>query len=182
VDSKYIPAADSFIEEGIDYRRIAASVAANSITGEEFRDRAEKLLIRFFNDEDKQIRQQADDVFGKIGSSDLGRFIDLVWHYLKSKAFYDDDAFFFFNTLKDASLPIHEFVIHAAEFIIEDSAHNESHHRQHDLFQLMDLLKHEYAASEKSPEIRRRFLDIIDKMLEKELYGIDEILKVHERE
>jgi hypothetical protein len=37
-------------------------------------------------------------------------------------------------------------------------------------------------ASEQDPELRRRVLDIIDIMLEKELYGTEKILKAHERE
>jgi hypothetical protein len=50
-----------------------------------------------------------------------------------------------------------------------------------DLHQLQGLLTREYAASEKDPALRKRLLDVIDKMLEMQLYGTSEILDAHDR-
>jgi hypothetical protein len=75
-------------------------------------------------------------------------------------------------------------VIRAAErFVVNCEPNSESGGRRHlDLHQLQGLLKREYAASEKNPELRKRLLNVIDVMLQKELYGTEEIVKAHERE
>jgi hypothetical protein len=179
---KYIAEADHLIEEGIMYRRLAADVAARSITHEEFRDRAERLLIRFFNDEDKHVRQQADHVFREILPDDFVRYTNLAWAYLKSQSFKIDGSYAFFDALEKAICPTYELVISVAELIVSDlSKDAQTGGLLRDLHHLKDLLKREYTASENNPELRKRLLDVIDKMLERELYGTEEILKVHER-
>ena len=61
-------------------------------------------------------------------------------------------------------------------------ANGDANSRHLDLHQLQDLLQREYNVSENDSELRGRLLDVLDSMLEKELYGTDEILKSHERE
>ena len=53
--------------------------------------------------------------------------------------------------------------------------------RSTDLHQLQDIIKKEYSASEGYPPLRKRLLDLIDGMLRLELYGVDTIIKAHER-
>lgn len=181
-DPSYIPIADALIEEGVAYRRLAADVASDAITHEEFRERAERQLVRFFNDEDKHVRREAGDVFRRMEENDLSRFSGLIQAYLASSAI-QDDAFAFFHSMEKSTCSIHEYVICAAERIIADIDIDPASRRHIEgLYQLKDLLKREYAASENNPDLRRRILNVIDKMLERELYGIDEILKAHERE
>ncbi|MHB8908395.1 MAG: NACHT domain-containing protein [Syntrophales bacterium] len=181
-DQKYISVADHLIKEGVMYRRLAADVAARSITYEEFRDRAELMLIRFFNDEDKHVRQQADHVFREISSDEFVRFTSLAWAYLKSQSFKIDGSYAFFDALEKATCPTYELVISIAELIVSDlSKDGPTGGLLRDLHHLKDLLKREYAASENNPELRKRLLDVIDKMIEREFYGTDEILKAHER-
>jgi len=181
-DQKYIVEADHLIEAGTMYRRLAADVAARSITHEEFRDRAEQMLLRFFNDEDKHVRQQADYVFREILPDEFVRYTSLAWAYLHSKSFRIDGSYAFFSALEEATCHTHELVISMAELMVSDLLKNgkiggllrELHH-------LKDLLKKEYVASENNLDLRKRILDVIDKMLERECYGTEEILKAHER-
>jgi hypothetical protein len=179
----YAPEADRLIEAGKVYRRLAADVASHAITSEECRDRAERQLIRFFNDEDNQVRQQAAEVFRQIEPNEFARFSDLAEAYLASRAF-DHDAFAFFHALEQATTSVHALVISAAQQIIANLEVNGATGTTNyvDLHQLQGLLTREYAASENDPELRRRLLDVIDVMLEREMYGADEILKAHERE
>jgi hypothetical protein len=51
-----------------------------------------------------------------------------------------------------------------------------------DLHQLQEFSKNEYAATEHAPAVRRRILDVLDIVLEHEMYGADEVLKAHERD
>jgi hypothetical protein len=182
-DAAYASEANQLIEEGHLYRRLAAGVVSHAITREEFRERAEKQLVGFFDDEDEQVCKCAANVFRNIEPKDFARFFELATKYVASRAF-DYDAFAFFHALEEATCSVHELVISAAEKLIARNESNEKPdgHRHVDLHQLQGLLKREYAASEKEPELRRRLLDVIDKMLERELYGTEEIIKAHERE
>ena len=181
-DPGYASQADRLIEEGDVYRRLAADVASHAITREEFRERSEGQLTRFFDDDDKQVRQQAADVFREIEPDEFGLFSDLAQAYLRSRAF-ESDSFAFFRALEEATSSVYELVIHAAEKLVGDlDAHGTAGGRRHlDLHRLQDLIKREYAASEGYPALRRRLLDVIDMMLAQEVYGIDNILKAHER-
>jgi hypothetical protein len=181
----YTQEADRLIEAGDVYRRLAADIASHAIVKEEFRDRVERHLVRFFNDEDEQVRKQAADVFREIEPNEFARFSGLAEAFLASRAF-EHDAFAFFHALERATSSVHVLVISAVEKIVaalqahgNPGAHN---HRDLDLHQLQGLLKREYVASEHDPELRGRLLDVIDMMLAAELYGTDEILKAHERE
>jgi len=182
-DPGYATEADQLVEEGEVYRRLAAGVAADVIAREEFRERAERQLIRFFNDDDEKVRKQASGVFRRLEPSEFSRFYDLANKYVDSRAL-EDDAFAFFHALEEATSSVHAFVIRAAERIIADfDTHAATAGRRSvDLHQLQGLLKREYAASESNPQLRRRLLDVIDMMLERELYGTLEIVKAHERE
>lgn len=182
-DPSYISQADQLLEEGAVYRRLAADVASQAITSEEFRERAELQLIRFFDDEDEQVRRQAGNIFHKIEPNEFFRFFNLARAYIASRVF-DDESFAFFHALKRATCSVQELVTSAAERIVATLQANGAvrNGRQLDLHQLQDLLKQEYAISENNAELRRRLLNVIDVMLEMELYGIDEIIKSHERE
>jgi hypothetical protein len=182
-DSAYAAEADRYIEGSHVYRRLAAGVASDAITREEFRKRAEEQLVRFFYDEDDQVCKRAANVFRHIEPGDFARFFDIARKYIASRAF-ELDSFAFFHALEEAECGVCELVISAAEKLLASSdANNESDgRRQLDLHQLQGLLKREYAASEKNPELRKRLLNVIDVMLQKELYGTEEIVKAHERE
>lgn len=62
----YTQEADRLIEEGNVYRRLAADIASHAIVKEEFRDMAERQLVRFFNDEDEQVRKQAATAITRV--------------------------------------------------------------------------------------------------------------------
>jgi hypothetical protein len=85
--------------------------------------------------------------------------------------------------LESATCDIYPLVTRAAERLIADlEQHGTGGGRRYsDLHQLQDLIKTQYAASEHAPDVRKRLLDVIDAMLERELYGVDVIIKAHER-
>lgn len=165
-DLSYASEADCLIEEGVVCRRLAADVASRAITLEEYRERAERQLLRFFNDEDKLVRRQAGNVFREIKPDEFTRFSNLAEAYLASSAF-EDDLFPFFHALDEATCSVHEWVIRAAEKLIAklQGFGQSGGDRLTDFHQLKDLLKREYAASESAPELRERLLDVIDVML-----------------
>ena len=55
-DASWIAEADTLLEESIVTRRLGANVAADAVNRKEFRARAVEQLLRFFNDEDRDVR------------------------------------------------------------------------------------------------------------------------------
>ena len=46
---------------------------------------------------------------------------------------------------------------------------------------IKDILRQEYVLSERNPKVRKKILDLIDLMLSKEVYGVNDIVSVHDR-
>jgi hypothetical protein len=88
-----------------------------------------------------------------------------------------------FHALDEAECKVDDIVISATEGLIADIKRNgnAAGRRTMDLHRLQDIIKDEYASSESDPNLRRRLLDLIDNMLQLELYGVDKIIKAHER-
>jgi hypothetical protein len=181
-DAKYAPLAKALSESGVVYRRLAADVASHAVTHDEYRYLAENVLRLSFDDEDKQVRSQAADVFRNIKPDEFQKYRTLADQYVNSRAF-ESESFAFFNALQAAECKVDDIVILATEKLIIDleTNGNQGGRRMTDWSQLQDIIKREYAASENEPSLRNRFLDLIDKMLLLEMYGTDEILRAHER-
>ena len=181
-DARYAPMADALSSGGVVYRRLSAGVASHAIALDEYRYRAENILEKSFNDEDEQVRNQAGEVFRELAPNEFGRHLELAYSFLRSKAF-EAESWSFFHILEKAECKVDDIVISATEALIEDleSNGNAAGRRSMTLHQLQDILKKEYAASEANPTQRGRLLDQIDRMLELELYGVDSIIRPHER-
>lgn len=181
-DSAYAADADRFIEKSGLYRRLAADVASGAFVEEEFRDRAEQQLIRFFNDDDEEVRKQATDVFRRIDHADSGRFFRLAEAYIESKAF-EGEMFAFVQALEDATIDVCELVISASEKLVTQLNPKDlgDDQRTWDIGHLQELIKREYPASDANPKLRGRVLDVIDRMLALDFAGTDEILEAHDR-
>lgn len=181
-DDKYIQRADRLIAESSEFKLLAVECAADAVVDGELTDRALETVSRYFNDPDKQIRAKASDVFRSIPSTNFERATSLCRRYIDSLAF-DEHSFPFFDALGKATCDVIELVVSAAEKLVGAVATaNAAHQRATDLHQLQELLKKEYAATENSPALRKRILDVLDVMLAHEMYGTDEVLKAHERD
>jgi hypothetical protein len=181
-DEAYRDEADRFIEQGPAYRRLAADLAAHAFARDEFRERAERLLIRFFADEDIDVRRQTADAFRNIEPQDFYRYKGLAEQYISSRAF-DTEAFALLHALGTATCDVTDLVVLAAVRLVSDLERDggAAGRRTSELHQLQDLLQREYVASEGNPEVRKKMLDLIDSMLACELYGTDAIVKEHDR-
>jgi hypothetical protein len=181
-DPVYAPLAKAFSQNGVVYRRLAADVASHAVTHFEYRHLAEGVLRVSFDDEDKQVRSQAADVFRNIKPEEFQQYRTLADQYVNSRAF-EAESFAFFHALQAAECRVDDIVISATEKLITDLEvnGNQGGRRATDLHQLQEIIKREYASSENEPGLRHRLLNLIDKMLSFELYGTDEIIRAHER-
>jgi hypothetical protein len=181
-DAQYALLADALVNDGDVYRRLIADIASQTVTVDEYRFRAENVLRASFDDEDKQVRSQSANVFRSIKPNEFGRYRTLATQYLQSKAF-EAESWAFFHALSDAECRVDDIVIAATEKLMLDIEINgkTGERRSMDLHYLQDIIKKEYSASEADPPLRKRLLDLIDDMLKLELYGVDTIIKAHER-
>lgn len=182
INDEYIEQAEQLAARSVNHRRLLADVASDVLTWTENRMRAENLLKEFFFDEDKQVREQAAHVFGNIRGEEVERCRDLSENFVQSPAF-SENSFRFLHILKEASCDVLDLVILAAERLIAMTEEEGWHgiDIKIDAHYLNDLLKREYVSSEKNAAARKRLLDLTDKMLAHNLYGVDSMVTAHDR-
>jgi len=181
-DIRYLQLSDTLERASLDARRLAADVASHAIRHDTFVERAALKLRGYFHDDDAEVRKQASETFRSIPPDQFASFFDLSREFVRSPA-YEGDSFAFLHALETAACNVAELVILAAERVIMalKAGGPNAKGRDMNLYQIKDLIKTEYAASEREPELRRRLLDIVDEMLLLDLSGVDEITKSHER-
>jgi tRNA A37 threonylcarbamoyladenosine biosynthesis protein TsaE len=183
-DDTFAERANELAKQSDEHRKLAANAATNHLAHAAYRIRAERQLTVFFNDPDKEIRAEAAECFRNVREESLETYRELMHSFISSKAFGEEN-FSFFWLLKDAQEPTTEEVIMAAERIIELTEQPDGTSKQQrphrEMHYLDDLLLREYTATEDQPELRKRILDILDKMLILGLYGTDKIIQEHER-
>lgn len=176
--------AEELATQSDQHRKLAADAAANHLPHAAYRGRAEHQLMVYFNDPIKEIRAEAAECFRGIWKEGLEPYRSLMRTFIQSKAF-DESNFSFFHLLKEAHESKSEEVILAAERILDlaEQPDEESspQGRLREMHYLDELLLQEYSATEDRPELRRRVLDIFDRMLVLGLYGTDKIIQEHER-
>lgn len=181
-DDEYIEQAEQLAARSVNHRRLLADIAADVLTWTENRMRAEKLLKEFFFDEDKQVREQASHVFGKLRGEEIERCRELAENFVQSPAFSENSSRFL-RMLEEASCDVLDLVIGSAErliAVIEEEGGNDRGVNR-DAHYLNDLLKREYVSSEKNADARKRLLDLTDKMLAHNIYGVDSMVTAHDR-
>ena len=181
-DSDYDDLYNELYNKTPEYRRIAADVASEWLIYTEYHDKATNRIKSFFNDEDEDVRKNAAHIFRKIKSEDINHYHDLILEYINSISF-QSDTFDFLLFLKESKSDVHKYVILAAQRIFECCENPEISKslQMRDCFYLDELLEIEYTNSEYNPELRKQFLDIIDKMLELGVHGADKVVKAHDR-
>jgi ATPase family protein associated with various cellular activities (AAA) len=175
--------ADRLIKTSEIYRKLAADAAANHFPSSEYRVRAEAQLIDFFNDPSKDVRAEAADCFRYMEHDKLGSYRYVLRSYIYSRAF-EEQNFSFFLLLQEAHDTTFEEVVLASERILDltEKELNQGTVRQFtEAHYLDELIRREYAAVADKPNLRKRLLDVIDKMLKLGFYGTDQIIREHER-
>lgn len=183
-DDTFGARAEDLAGQSKQLRRLAANAAANHLPEAAYQDRAIQQLAGYFNDPSKEVRTEAAGCFREICNEDLEPYRGLMLTFIQSRAF-DSDNFAFFLLLKEAHQNTTEEVILTAErvlFLAEqpDDATSPAGRRR-EMHYLDDLLLREYRATDDRPALRKRILDILDRMLILGLYGTDKIIEEHER-
>lgn len=169
---------------GDRYRQLAAYAASNHLSHAAYRSIAEQQLTEFFNDPVKEIRTESAECFRELWNESIDPYRPLIHAFIRSKAF-EEDNFSFFHLLKDSHETTTEEVLLATERVIDLAGQPDDNSspsgRRREMHYLNDLLLKEYAATEHLPDLRKRILDILDRMLILGLYGTDKIIQEHDR-
>lgn len=180
-DAELAARADELISKGEIYRKLAADAAANHLPHADYRERAERQLEIFFDDPIKEIRVEAASCFRNIKDEDLNFYRPLLRKFIQSRVF-EDENFSFFHLLKETREHTFEEVILSSERLLQLSdIKTKEGNSFREMHYLDDLIIREYTAVTDRPDLRRRLLDVIDRMLELNLYGTEQIIKEHER-
>ena len=177
--------ADVSVEQSDQHRSLAAHAAANHLVHAAYRLRAEQKLVEYFDDPVKEVRTAAADCFNEMREGEsIEPYRSLIRTFIRSQAF-DGETFWFFHILKDAAESTTEEVILAAERILalteQPEESSSPQRRSREMHYLDELLLREYRATDDRPELRKRILDILDRMLLLGLYGADKVIEEHER-
>ena len=178
----FTPRADALLNECPEFSRLAAEGASVAIVDGELTERALTAIGAYFNSPDRETRKHAGEVFRNAQPEHFARFVPLARDYVKSAAF-QDESFPLFYALGKATTDVTDLVILAAEELLNVVGTGlAANRRATDFHQLRELLTNAYATTEFSPDHRKRLLDVLDTMLSREIYGVDDVLKAHERD
>ncbi|TDV01142.1 hypothetical protein C7408_1592 [Paraburkholderia caballeronis] len=170
---EYMGEADGYIRTNTDCARLAATCAAHAIKEGELTSRAMRTLSELLQSGDSDTLSNAGDVFRNVPPESFHKLTALARDYIVVTSLRDD-AFPLLYGLEHATGDISELVVEAAEQLVANACKLERRRRRAtDLQQIRTLLSREYAASENRPALRTRILDVLDTMLELDLFGAE---------
>ncbi len=158
------------------HTKLWASILCEFATHTEFRSMAISELERLFSHEVPEVRRAAADVFQHIAGDDFSYFMDMARAFIRSPAF-KDETYSIIAALEQASCDVTELVVEVGKILVRDR----DDRVDRSMHQIQKVLKREYVNSEGRPELRTRFLDLIDDMAAKNVYEADDLMRLDER-
>ncbi|MCY4420212.1 MAG: hypothetical protein OXC42_03025 [Gammaproteobacteria bacterium] len=162
-------------EQSLSYLKLWAEVLCEFAPETEFRNMAISELEKLFPHGDPQVRKAAGGVFWNIPSEEFPYFMSMTRVFIRSPACEVVAPGALIRILKEASCDVTEIVIEVGEKLIMQEAGYVFVH------ELLDILKREYVNTENRSDLRKRILDLIDYMCEKNLYGVDDLMGLDDR-
>lgn len=165
-----------------DQRKGAVSVAAANLFSLECAEYTHTVLPIFFNDPVKKIRDEAAKCFRRAEGRDLENAKPIIRAFLESAAFGEnvDDLM---RPMENSTADIAEEILMTCEAVIShmetiSEAPTYQLHGQAD--NIVELVLRAYRQTDVA-EVRTRCLDIVDRLLAQEVYGIAKELVEFER-
>jgi len=165
-----------------DKRTGAAKVAAANVSNEKCRDFSHSALVRFFDDPIKEVRAEAASFFQKVEGRQLEACRRLIRAFLASRAF-SENMEVLIRSLERSTANIPEELLAACEAIVTELDRCGWNMRYRTLAHagtICELVLRAYRQS-RDDGYRTRCLDLIDRLVGLEVYGIEEELREFER-
>ena len=180
-DPAVLPFADRCVEGTEPMRRGAAEVASANLRRASNRDWCIRVLSQLFDDEATEVRKAAAHCFQALEKDELGEFSELVPAFIESRAF-EDQAFWLFHALENTTAVLPDIVCTACERtvqILRSTPLGEHQGSSRYVTRNTSIVLRLYERT-KSDDVKRRCLDIIDLILQNDVYGVDHSLSERE--
>ncbi|GAB1543373.1 hypothetical protein NUACC21_60470 [Scytonema sp. NUACC21] len=168
---------------GTESHRIsAARISVANLRTAHFREFCETGLTQLFNDSDKNVRKQAAKCFFRFEGEELGAYVNLVEAFVKSLAF-ETDCSHLISALQKTTAKLPDITYLVCEKFIDSCGSSAADIRTRsaaDANEVSELLIRLYSQS-KDETLRSRCLDLVDRMMQMETYGLDKALQEFER-
>jgi hypothetical protein len=169
---------------GTEAHRIAAAeIFVANLRNAHLRKFCENILIQLFNDSSENVRSQAGRCFLQFEGEELGDYISLVEAFVNSPAFTTNQHNLI-HALEDttAKLPDEATYRVCERFLdtVDSDATNTRSRSLIDANQISQLILRVYSQS-KNQAFQSRCLDLVDRMAQMEVYGLDQALTQYER-
>lgn len=156
-----------------EWRAAAAHVAANQIDRDVHDAQLNALIISFFNDESEMVRSASADVFRNLDTSAMALHAEIYRGYLHSRSF-EGERTYFMHRLEDAPAAFDPLVLELIELAAAKVSVS-ANKRGTVGYRLWEPLMRIYTSNDGDAEIRRRCLDVIDKLVVNEIGGADKL-------
>uniref|UniRef100_UPI0030EC7A1E hypothetical protein n=1 Tax=Sphingobium mellinum TaxID=1387166 RepID=UPI0030EC7A1E len=173
-DPEWLPLAENLLESGADYRSAAAAVAAANFESVRFGTTCTDWLIRLFDDEDETVRHEASDCFRRMRTSDIASHAELFEAYVASR-YFETDRTYFLHRLEHAPPGLDELVLRLLEDTLKARTEGNNDPRAYELHEIGELALKLYASNIDHPLRRTRALDLIDRLVEDGLMGMQKL-------
>lgn len=173
-DSDWLPLAEKLIEADAENRAAAAAVAAANFESARFGTTCTDWLIRLFDDEDKIVRHEASDCFRRMQTADIAAHAGLFEAYAASK-YFETDRTFFLHRLENAPHGLDELVLKLLEDTLVANTEDNSDPRAYELHEIGGLVLKLYASNIDHPDRRTRALNLIDRLVERGVMGVQKL-------
>lgn len=131
--------------------------------------RTSAWLIRFFDDDDADVRKTAADCFRRIDPSTMAIHVPLYEAYVGSK-YFDGERSYFIHRLEKAPAAMDDVVLGLIERTVE-TVKADGPGGGHSLYQIWDPLLRIYASSGANGDRLTRCLDVIDTLVQLDAVG-----------
>ena len=153
------------------HTKLWASILCDFAAHTEFRATAISELEKLFFHETAEVREDASAVFWNMHGDEFLYFMEMAWTFVKAPAF-QDSASPLIQALKNTSCDVSDIVFEVGKQIVGNKYEVRAH------YAIQEVLKREYVNSGARPELRSRFLDLIDDMATKNLIGVDDLMQL----
>jgi hypothetical protein len=182
--SFFHPEALQYVERckagNIGLQKGLAQIYASNVTYHDFRSFCEAGLKVLCNSEHKEIRREVASCFNHFKGNEIGNFEGLVSIFVDSPAFLEN-THPLMHALENSTAKMPEIVLKIAEKYIQELQSSEQITRMMSITDdICKLVMRLYSQSD-NVQTRRRCLNIFDELLKMGVYGINEVLSLHDR-
>lgn len=134
-----------------------------------------KMLTRLFEDDDDTVRKEAASCFFRINSKDLSPYLGIIRSFVDSKAF-TDNCTSLIHLLEEATGIPYEDIFYVCEKFLEIAGKDAGDIRKHSAIDggiVSKVITKIYTQNMDDERIREKSLDLIDKMVNLGVYGLD---------